>query len=98
MIVKDQVQDEGKLVACTGQLATAVDTSNSSEWSVRLLSGETAGQDVSLPRHSLESYSGQYPSLQSKNMDDVLVHVPLTAPVSSQLLSETYSINKLLGK
>ena len=58
MIVKDKVQDESKLVACMGQLATAVNTNNSAEWSVRLLSGETAGQDISIPRHSLESYSG----------------------------------------
>ena len=59
MLVKDAVQDEGKMVACAGQLAAALDTSSSVEWSIQLLSGATAGQDLSLPRHSLESYSGE---------------------------------------
>jgi hypothetical protein len=77
MMVRDEVQEEGKMLACAGQIAAAVDTSSSAEWSVQLLSGATAGQKVVLPRHSLESYN---------------------APVSCQPLSETHSMNKILGK
>ena len=63
MMVRDEVQEEGKMLACAGQIAAAVDTSSSAEWSVQLLSGATAGQKVVLPRHSLESYNGQSRSL-----------------------------------
>lgn len=63
MVVKDGVQVAGEMkgVAFAGQVVAAVDTSRVREWSVQLLSGASAGQDISLPRQCLEPYTGEVP-------------------------------------
>lgn len=60
-MVKDGVQAVGERgeMATAGQIAAAVDTGNGGEWSIRLLSGTAAGQELSLPRHFLEPYNGE---------------------------------------
>lgn len=61
LVVKDGVRAVGERgeMASAGQIAAAVDTSNGGEWNVRLLSGAAAGRELRLPRHCLESYSGE---------------------------------------
>lgn len=60
-MVKDGAQavGEGGEMASPGQVAAPVDTTNGGKWSVRLLSGATAGLDLSMPRYCLESYNGE---------------------------------------
>lgn len=60
LVVKDGVQAMGKNGerVSDGQLVAATDTSGGAEWNVQLLSGATAGQDITMPRQSVEAYNG----------------------------------------
>ena len=49
---------EKEAIMFAGQLAAVLDSSGGEEWTVRLLTGEEVGRDVSLPRHHLQPYTG----------------------------------------
>ena len=97
LVVKDGVQAAGKKreSLSAGQLVAALDTSMDSEWCVQILSGVAAGQEFNISRQNVERYSGEY---RNQLFTLYCNNIILSAPVSHQLLSETHSQGRELGR
>ena len=65
------VKDDSKLttVLSAGQMVVVTDKSDAAEWSVRILSGVSADQEIHVPQQYLQSYGGECLLLLSFGMD-----------------------------
>ena len=95
LVVKDAGEKRAGVFA--GQLAVVRDSSGGDDLRVTLLTGLEVGQAVSLPRRQLELYTGtSFSSLSLYIMYNT--SGSLSAPVSRQLISATYSLGRELGR
>ena len=95
LVAKDAGEKKAGVFA--GQLAVVRDSSGGEDLSVTLLTGLEVGQAASLPRCQLELYAGtSFSPLSSYIMYNT--SGVLSAPVSRQLISATYSLGRELGR